>query len=140
MTVPVFRRFSQADVPTAPNWLGTIFSPLNVFCEQTVQLFNKGLVIGQNVQGMKFSTVYTAPFSYLSSNVFTPITFQYTGGGQPNCCMIGNISRVDGLPIQVAVGITSWLLNQNTNPYTVTINFIAGLSDNIKYNITFVVL
>lgn len=138
MALPIFRRFSQADVPNAPNWIANVFGPLNTFCEQTVQLFNKNLVIGQNVQGMKYSTSFTTLSTY--STTFTPITFQYTGGGQPNCCIVGQITRADGTLITAPVGITNWFLNINTNPFTVTINYIGGLAADTKYNITFVVL
>ena len=123
-------------MPTAPNWVQNVFSPLNVFCEQTVQTLDKNLTIGQNVQGQKFSTTILTN----SSGLISPITFQYTGGGQPNCCMIGNISKADGTLITAPVSITSWLLNINTNPYMVTINYIAGLSASTKYVVTFVVL
>lgn len=136
--IPIFRRFSQADVPSAPNWVGQIFGPLNVFCEQTVQTLNKNLVIGENVQGMKYSVSFTTLSTYATQ--FTPITFQYTGGGQPNCCMIGNIVRADGAVITTPATITNWYLNINTSPYTVTINYIAGLTASTKYNVTFVVL
>jgi len=138
MSLPVFRRFSQADVPTAPNWIGNVFGPLNTFCEQVVQSLNKNLTIGQNVQGMKYTTSFTTLSSY--STTFTPITFQYTGGGQPNCCLIGQITRSDGVVITAPAMITNWYLNINTAPYTVTINYIAGLAASTKYNVTFVIL
>ena len=140
MSLPVFRRFSQADVPTAPNWIQQVFGPLNIFCEQTVQILNKNLVIGENVQGMKYTTSFTTLSTYMSASDFSPITFNFTSGGQPNCCMIGQISRADGVVITTPSMVTSWFLNINQNPALVTINFIAGLAANTKYNITFVVI
>ena len=134
--LPTFRRFTQSDVPTAPNWISNVFNPLNVFCEQTVQALNKNLTIGQNVQGQKFSTSITTD----GSGVFKPVTFQYSGGGQPDCCFIGQLSRDDNVLITTASSITSWFLNINTNPYTVTISYVAGLAVSTRYNITFVVL
>ena len=136
MALPVFRRFSQQDVPTAPNWIAAIFNPLNVFCEQTVQALNKNLTIGENVQGQKFSTSFTT----LPDASFLPINFNYTGGGQPNCCLIGQISRPDGIPIVNSTTITSWTLNINTRPALVTITAIGNLVPNTKYNLTVVVL
>ena len=38
--LPVFRRFSKADMPTAPNWIINLINPLNKFCEGTVNLLN----------------------------------------------------------------------------------------------------
>ena len=138
MSLPVFRRFSVSDVPSAPNWIGNVFGPLNTFCEQTVQVLNKNVVIGENVQGMKYTTSFTTLSTYPTT--FTPITFQYSSGGQPNCCMIGQISRADGTVITTPAMVTSWYLNINTSPYTVTINYISGLTASVKYNITFIVI
>jgi hypothetical protein len=134
MALPVFRRFSIADYPTAPSWLAGVFNPLNIFCETTVQNLNKNLVIGQNVQGMKYSTSFTTAGS------FTPITFAYIGGGQPDCCLIGNISKADGTIILNPVSITSWNSNINVSPTQIRVDYIAGLDASSKYNITLLVV
>lgn len=138
--LPVFRRFTQQDVPNAPNWFSNIFTPLNTFCEQTVQTLNKNLTLGTNVQGQKFSVSFTTAHDYKTQHTFTPITLQYTGGGQPTCCMIGSIVRTDGTLITNAVSINSWFLNINKNPAIVTINYIAGLENSTRYTINVVVL
>jgi hypothetical protein len=129
--LPVFRRFSQADFPTAPDWLSGVFNPLNVFCETAVQTLNKNLTIGQNVQGQKFSTQFTTLATYATGE-FTPISFAYNSNGQPNCLLIGNIY---GGSILTPISITSWSLNINVNPAIVTVNYIAGLAPSTKYNI-----
>lgn len=134
--IPVFRRFTASDVPTAPNWISYIFNPLNVFCEQVVQALTKNLVIGENVQGMKYSVTFTTDANYLTGS-FLPIKFQYTGGGQPNCLLIG---QCVGLTTTTQIPYASWSLNQNTNPYTININYIAGLAASTKYTVTVVVL
>lgn len=139
MALPTFRRFTQQDVPTAPNWINTVFNPLNIFCEQVVQILNKNLTIGENVQGAKFTTSFTTLSNY-SSGGFTPITFTYNNGGQPNCCLIGQIANSDGTLITSPVSVTSWYLNLNTNPATVTINYIGGLTANNTYSITLLVI
>lgn len=137
--LPTFRRFSSADVPTAPNWISNIFGPLNLFCEQTVLTLNKNLLIGSNVQGQMHSTKFTTLSSYALGN-FTPIVFQYTGGGQPSNALIGQISRSDGVMITSAVMISDWFLNINTSPATVTIRYIAGLDASKTYNVNLLVL
>jgi hypothetical protein len=127
MALPVFRRFSIADYPTAPSWLAGVFNPLNIFCETTVQNLNKNLVIGQNVQGMKYSTSFTTLATYI-------------GGGQPDCCLIGNISKADGTIILNPVSITSWNSNINVSPTQIRVDYIAGLDASSKYNITLLVV
>ena len=66
MALPVFRRFSIADIPSAPSWLESVFPPLNLFCEGTINALTKNLVIGQNVQGGKYSTQIKTPSDYIS--------------------------------------------------------------------------
>lgn len=137
--LPVFRRFSSGDYPTAPNWLAQMFQPLNTFSETTVQTLNKNLTIGENVQGQKYSTSFNTPTDYLTGG-FQSLLFNYTGGGQPNCCFVGNITRDDGTAILFPVTVTSWFLNLNKNPFQVTINYVAGLDPNLRYNAIFLVI
>ena len=134
MSLPVFRRFASSDVPTAPNWINNIFNPLNIFCEQTVDALNKNLVIGENVQGQKFSYTFTTD-PYYSTGTFTAIKLQYTGGGNPSCLLIGQV-----VGVLASTPFVSWSLNLNTNPYTVLISNISGLQNSTKYTINFVIL
>lgn len=134
--IPVFRRFAIGDFPTAPEWMTNVFGPLNVFAETTVQTLNKNLTVGENVQGQKFTTSFTTD----ASGLITPIVFSYTGGGQPNCCLIGAISRSDGVAITNPVTITDWFLNINVSPFRATIGYITGLDPSTKYNVTFLVI
>ena len=140
--IPVFRRFSQADVPTAPNWIAYIFSPLNTFCEQVVQVLTKNLVIGENVQGMKYTFSFTTgiPPGGIGSGVFPPVKFLYTGGGQPTCVIIGQITEEGGLGPILSAPAIAWNLNINTNPYTINITHIGSLDISKKYTVTVVVL
>jgi hypothetical protein len=139
MTLPVFRRFTLQDIPAAPNWMSNILTPLNLFCETTVSSLNKNLTIGDNVQGQKFSTSFTTPSDY-SGGGFPTVRFAYTGGGQPNCLLLGSISRANGTQLLSPVSINDWFLNINQNPFQVTVNYIAGLAANTKYNVTFLVI
>jgi len=134
--LPVFRRFSAGDYSTAPEWLAQIFNPLNTFAETTVATLNKNLTIGQNVQGQKYSTSFTSS----ATSTIPPIVFQYTGGGQPDCCLIGQITKSDGTTITTPIAITDWTLNINTNPFLVTINYLSVLEASTKYNVTFLVI
>ena len=139
MAIPVFRRFNKTDLPAAPNWIEAIFNPLNVFCEQTVAALTQNLVIGENVQGQKFSASITTPTDYATGG-FSPITYNYTGGGRPTCLMIGQINKLDGTLILLPAVITNWVLNVNKTPYLITINYIAGLDASTQYNITMVII
>lgn len=134
--LPLFKRFSVGDYPTAPDWLAYMFNSLNNFGETTVQTLNKNLIVGENVQGQKYSTSFTS--NTLSE--ITPITFQYTGGGQPDCCLIGQITKNDGTTITTPIAITDWSLNINTTPFLVTIRYLSVLEPSTKYNVTFLVI
>lgn len=137
--LPVFRRFSQGDFPESPNWLAQVFNPLNVFAETTVATLNRNLTIGQNVQGQKYSTSFTTPAGYAGGD-FATISLTYTGGGQPNCLMLGQITNVDGTLITTPVTITDWFLNLNQSPFVITIGYIAGLTASTQYRATFIAL
>ena len=137
--LPVFRRYSVQDYPKAPEWLSQLFQPLNLFSETTVQTLNKNLIIGQNVQGQKYTTTFTTSVDYLTGK-FQPIAFQYTGGGQPDCCLLGNITTTNGTLIIFPVSVTNWLMNINSNPFTIIINYVAGLDPETEYTATFLVL
>lgn len=134
--LPIFKRFSVQDVPNSPEWIEQVFTPLNTFCETTVATLNKGLTFGENVQGQIFSTSFTTSATYTAGD-FTVITFNYSGGGQPKNCVVGQIKKTDGLKILTPVMISDWYLNLNKNPFVVTINYIAGLENSKTYNITF---
>lgn len=127
------------DMPSAPNWVGSILTPLNLFCETTVATLNKNLIVGTNVQGQKYNTTVITPASYAGGS-FNQIQFVYTGGGQPNCLILGNISRVDNAAMLTPVAITDWQLNINVSPIQVSVNYIAGLDANTKYYVTFLVI
>jgi hypothetical protein len=137
--LPVFRRFNKGDLPAAPNWIENIFNPLNVFCETVTTTLTKNLTIGENVQGQKFTVTFTTLPTYTTGD-FTPIRYNYTGGGQPNCLMIGNISRTDGTLMLLPPAVTGWSMNINKNPFLITINYIAGLDNSTQYNITLVAI
>jgi hypothetical protein len=135
--LPIFRRFSRQDAPMAPEWIDGVFGPLNVFCETTVQTLNKNLAVGTNVQGQKYTTSFTTDSSGLLS---TSITFKYTGGGQPDCCIVGRIVAADGSPVTTSVVVSNWSLNINTAVPTVVVGYISGLVANTKYTITLLVI
>ena len=139
MALPVFRRFSIADIPNAPNWIANILNPLNTFCEQVVQMFTKSLQIGQNVQGSIYAAQFTTPTNYASGG-FPTLTYQYNGGGTPTNLLIGQIATADGSPLLTPVSINSWTLNTNVNPAQINVNYIAGLTASKKYNITLLAL
>jgi len=140
MSLPVFRRFAVQDIPNAPDWITQILSPLNIFCETTVSSLNKNLTIGQNVQGMKYTVSFSTGADYLTGT-FSPIQFAYTSNGQPNCCILGSITRTDSTtPMLSAVSVVNWQLNINVNPAQVIISYIAGLDINARYTATFLVI
>jgi len=149
MALPVFRRFSIQDYSKAPDWLSQFFQSLNAFCETSVNVLDKNLTIGQNVQGQKFTTNFRTSANYYPGGEFQTLKFAYTGGGQPTCCMLGQIIKLDAPPsVQVRlpqsvldpISVTDWSMNINVSPYQLEINYVAGLENNTNYTATFIVL
>lgn len=139
MALPVFRRLTIADIPDTPEWMNGVFGILNLFGETTVQVLNKGLTIGDNVQGSVYNISINTSTGYATGD-FTPITYRYSSGGRPASLLIGQITDSSGALILAPVSVTSWFLNLNTSPPTITVNYIAGLSPNKRYNITLLAL
>ena len=137
--IPVYRRLSISDIPSAPSWVGYMFNIVNTFAEQVIQLFTKNLIIGENVQGMKYTTQFATSATYAAGD-FQSIIYNYTGGGQPNCLLIGSINESTGAVILTPVSITNWSLNINVDPPQIVINYIAGLAVSKRYDIVIVAL
>jgi hypothetical protein len=127
------RRFNKSDLPTAPNWVETIFNPLNVFCEQTTNAFDKNLTFGENVQGQKYAVQF-------DTDIFQPIKLAYTGGGQPTSLQIGQIYKTDNSEMITKIDILDWKLNINTQPFQIIINKLSNLEAGKQYKMTLVAL
>lgn len=130
LKIPVFRKLRVNADTSDKMWVVDMYSVLNLFGEQVAGLFKTGADITM-IQGQKFSTTITTD----SSANFTPIVFNYDGNGEPNCFIIGSLTRSDGGPL-VASSITAAKFNRDTNPPTVEISGIAGLSASVNYNLT----
>jgi hypothetical protein len=137
--IPTFRRFTLDDFPDAPDYLNSVFDPLNLFAEQTVQVLTKSLVIGENIQGQKYQTSFSTGANY-TTGTFTPIVLPYIGGGSPNICLIGRIIDQSGATILTPVSITGWYLDTNKSPATIVISYIAGLGNSKKYQVNILAL
>jgi hypothetical protein len=137
--IPTFRRFTLSDFPNAPDWASQLFNPLNIFCEQTVSTFDRNLVIGENIQGMKYSATFITPTNYTTGG-FNKFIFDFKSNGIPNSILVGKIAREDNARILSPVTVTDWILNTNQNPFSIEIRYIAGLLPNVRYSINLVVL
>jgi len=137
--IPYLKRLLKGDYTEAGPWLTDLLVPLNEMFLSINTTLNKNLVIGENVQGQKFSFTFTTDAAY-ATGTFTPITFTYNGHGKPNCCLVGQVTESTGATLLTPVAVTNWQLNINKNPYQVVINYVAGLSANTTYTIQFVVL
>ena len=98
------------------------------------EIFTNGSDIGL-IQGQKFTTTITTN----GAGDFSPITFSYLGKGRPDCFIVGNLTRTDGVSV-VPVAVTAASINYNLERPVVTISGINGLVANTTYNITVVVL
>jgi hypothetical protein len=135
--LPVFTRFTIGDIPKAPEWVGYVFQKLNLFCEQTVATLNRNLTFGENVQGQKYTVTINTPADYATGG-FSRVTLAYTGGGVPTCCIVGRVSGAS--TIITPVMVSDWSFNQNVNPGTVNIGYIAGLAASERYEISLLVV
>lgn len=135
MKAPDSKRFLLEDYPDAPIWFGKFINVLNRFMEQTIQLFSGRISLGENIQSREFSTSFTTSGTYTSGD-FESIQFSWNGSQLPFVLLISRIVREDGVRILTPVGVPEW----RTSTQSVTVSYIAGLANNTKYQVSFLVL
>ena len=90
---------------------------------------------------MKYTFSFTTgvPPGGIGDGVFSPVKFQYTGGGKPTCLLLGQFTEPSGL-LRFSPPFIEWNLDVNTNPYTINITNMHNLNHNVRYTATVVVL
>jgi len=133
--LPAVRRLLIEDFIDQKDWIGNLFSPLNVFMDGTVSSLNKGISIRDNVAGdIIVSATSRVP------TVSDPIVLPWNNRlGIPASVHIGNITRVDNEQLTLANALFfQWKYDSSKG---ILITNIIGItpSSTDKYNITYTV-
>lgn len=133
------RRINVEDLPGAPNWVPTLINPINLTQEDLVSFFDGRITIGDNVNGMLYSTSFSTPADYLTGG-FNSFAWNYTGKFQPKNVLIGSI--VCTKPVEDIIVPTSvyWTYNNGVSPNQVRVKYVAGLKASQTYSINLLVL
>ncbi len=143
--LPEFRRILREDLPSAPDWVNSLITPINLFFEQVYNAMNRKLTIGDNVNGMVYQGTVSVPSNYnngVNSN-FTKLNFQYTGNTPPKSIVVGQISLVSStyVPMIHPVSIDwSSSTSASSSSTLITVNYITGLTAGSQYTITLLCL
>lgn len=138
-TQPDYIRIDPGSIKSLDDVGQNVVGPVNRFNEQVAVSLNGALVFGANITIPVYTQTFTTPAGYgPGSAAFT--TFQFAGPYSGiSAVMIGNIvlaSNTSGV-ITNLIGPPQW---QEIRAGQVQITYIAGLTANTKYNITFFVV
>lgn len=123
--VPAIRRIIPESFKDVP-WIGKLASPINVFMEETIRLFQKNLNFTDNFDGQVLNI--TAEGQY-------PLLVRWDRPNKPIALWIGAVYRNNGANISFTVApFINWSFNESRQ---IEITSILGLddSDTKKYNV-----
>lgn len=136
--IPDFKRMLREDFKDVPGeWIDKLIYPINSFSEQVTSAMNRNLTIGENVTGMIYTTSFSTPSTYIKNKSFNQINMPWNFRVAPRSVTIGQLINQDNdAPITNPVSL-DW---RQTGPNAITIRFMAGLKNNTKYTVTFLIL
>lgn len=133
--LPEVRRLMVEDFLDQKEWIGALFSPLNVFQDGVVSALNKGISIRDNVAGdIIRQTATKSPTE--SDTILLPWNPKL---GAPVAVYIGDVKRVDGnsFVATAAFGL-QWKYVSSVGIVVTNLLGVTPSSDN-KYLITYVI-
>jgi hypothetical protein len=103
--LPSFRRIAADFIAKDyPDLADTLISPLNNFMETVTRALNKGITIGDNVDGV---------IATFSTDGTYPVKIRWDRSQKPVAVWIGQIARVDGAAVGLASAVSiDWSFNQ----------------------------
>jgi hypothetical protein len=103
--LPSFRRIAADFIAKDyPDLADTLISPLNNFMETVTRALNKGITIGDNVDGV---------IATFSTDGTYPVKIRWDRSQKPAAVWIGQIARVDGAAVGLASAVSiDWSFNQ----------------------------
>ncbi len=126
--IPVIRRI-LAENFTEVSWMGRLASPINIFMEQTIRLFNKNLSFTDNIDGELKE--FTASGAY-------PVNISWGRPSKPVAVWIGRVLRTDGSTVSYSAALSlKWQFNTKGE---IQIDDVVGLDDSasIQYKIVII--
>jgi len=135
--LPQVRRLMVEDFIEQKDWIANLFTPLNIFMEQTYQVLNRGINLKDNIQG----DIQTVTIGFIPT-VAAPLTLAWSLPTKPQAIHVGQVTRKDkadftltaavqvqwkydskvGLRLVNVVGITP----TNASQYDLTLIIYAG--------------
>jgi len=133
--LPQVRRLLIEDFPDQKDWVGNLFSPLNLFMDGVITCLSKGISLRDNMAA-DIIVNNTSRVPTLEKPIVLPWNARL---GLPTSITIGNITRVDGANfILVAPVAIQWKYDSTQGILITNIIGITPTSDD-KFNITYTV-
>jgi len=133
--LPQVRRLLIEDFPDQKDWVGNLFSPLNVFMDGVISCLSKGISLRDNMAA-DIIVNNTSRVPTLKKPIVLPWNSRL---GLPASITIGNITRVDGANfVLVAPVAIQWKYDFSQGILITNIIGITPTADD-KFNITYTV-
>lgn len=122
-------------VPDAPAWFNRVLGPLNSSILNSWNVMNQNVTIGDNLIGQTASIRINTSATYSAGDFSRQtIRWDFAGKKTPQHVMLTQCSP----GTRTAISISDWTYDFATG--IVNINYVAGLADNGRYNITLLIL
>lgn len=133
--LPEIRRLMVEDFLDQKEWIGALFSPINLFQDGVISALNKGISIRDKVAGdIIRQTATKSPTD--SDIIILPWNPKL---GQPVAIYIGDVKRVDGNPFVAASAFgLQWKYVSSVGIAVTNLLGVTPSNDN-KYLITYVI-
>lgn len=132
--LPVIKRVLREDIPNAPDWIGKLLYPVNLFFEQVFNALDKNLTLSENIQSQIKTVSFTTSSAYDGTEAnFDTVSFSLDLPVKPQGLFIMQmLVDADNFTAIETAPFVNWLeINGTVNIYLVT-----GLSASTSYNMT----
>lgn len=126
--IPVIRRILAENFKDL-SWMPRLASPINIFMEQTIRLFNKNLNFNDNIDGELKE--FTASGTY-------PVNISWNRPNKPVAVWIGRVLRTDGSTVSYSAALSlKWQFNTKGE---IQIDDVVGLDDSASVQYKLVII
>lgn len=138
-SLPTIKQILREDIPDAPEWVGSIIDPLNQFMTEVYYALDRDLTLNENIKGGLVSLQFKTRSDYSTAvekeDGFETQKLANPTKVRPTFVAIGQVTDRDTFAVVTDPISLSWTYLNGV----ININYIAGLSDSTRYEITFLI-
>lgn len=136
--LPVIKRVLREDIPDAPDWIGRLLYPMNLFFENVYNALNRDLTFSENIRSQTKTINFSTSSAYDGTAAnFETLEFSLEGVPSPQGLFIlslvedaDNFTPIEGSPF----------MNWQAINGVMQISLITGLTASKTYNLNVLVI